>query len=138
MVSADSAARLGVNLQSLDTQLVSELDALLPKNWSRSNPIDIIGDAPVERYSYVLEKLLKLNPKTAILLIHSPTAVVSSKAIALACLDTISDQKDKVFSCWLGDDSVTEARALFQRARIADYATPEEAVKAFSMLRTYI
>ena len=31
---------------------------VLPPNWSRANPIDIIGDAPVERYAETLQALL--------------------------------------------------------------------------------
>ena len=41
------------------TTLRSALDAVLPPNWSRANPVDLIGDAPVERYVAALRLLLE-------------------------------------------------------------------------------
>ena len=42
-----------------------------------------------------------------------------------------------MLGCWLGGDSVEEARRLFREAGIAGFETPEEAVRAFAMLVTY-
>ena len=38
-------------------------------------------------------------------------------------------------ACWLGDAAVAEARRVFEDAGVADYATPEEAVRAFAHAR---
>jgi len=43
----------------------------------------------------------------------------------------------RLMSCWLGDRAVAEARQLFQDAGIANFDTPEQAVRAFSMLQRY-
>ncbi len=40
-------------------------------------------------------------------------------------------------ACWLGDAAVADARRILEEAGAADYATPEEAVRAFAMLTTY-
>ncbi len=40
-------------------------------------------------------------------------------------------------SCWLGDRAVAQARQIFQSAGIANYDTPEQAVRAFSLLVNY-
>ena len=42
-----------------------------------------------------------------------------------------------LLGCWLGDGAVAEARQVFRGAGIPDFDTPEEAVRAFSFLRTY-
>ncbi len=34
---------------------MAALDKVLPATWSHGNPIDIIGDAPPERYAAALE-----------------------------------------------------------------------------------
>ena len=54
VLAADAAARAGVTLAEPGEALLQRLDAVLPPNWSRANPIDIIGDAPVERYTATL------------------------------------------------------------------------------------
>jgi len=50
VMAADAAAHAGVELTELDEAMLARLDAVLPANWSRGNPVDIIGDAPGQRY----------------------------------------------------------------------------------------
>jgi acetyltransferase len=137
VMAADAAARLGVALHEPDAVLLQQLDASLPPNWSRGNPIDIIGDAPVDRYVATLKAVLERADTGAVLFMHAPTAIVPSADIARACAPIAAPARDRVMSCWLGDSAVAHARTLFAQAGIADYATPEEAVRAFALLRTY-
>ena len=58
VMAADAAALAGVPLHDLDEVTVARLSAALPPNWSHANPIDIIGDAPVERYTATMQALL--------------------------------------------------------------------------------
>jgi acetyltransferase len=137
VMAADAAARIGVTLFDPDVALLQQLDAVLPATWSRANPIDIIGDAPVERYAATLSALLAREDSGAVLFLHAPTAIVPSADIARACLPIAAPAARRVMGCWLGDAAVSEARQIFQGGGIADYATPEDAVSAFSMLVTY-
>jgi acetyltransferase len=127
----------GVALTELAPGTLAKLDALLPPTWSHANPIDIIGDAPIERYAGTLEALLDDASTGAVLFMHAPTAIVPSLQIAKACAPLAAREPRRVMSCWLGDASVAEARQVFRAAGVAGYATPEEAVRAFSMLTTY-
>ncbi|MET3494445.1 bifunctional acetate--CoA ligase family protein/GNAT family N-acetyltransferase [Variovorax boronicumulans] len=137
VMAADAAAREGVVLAEPGTDLRTRLNALLPAHWSHANPIDIIGDAPVERYAETLDALLADESTGAVLFMHAPTAIVRSEDIARACLPLVRDHTSRVMSTWLGDDAVAQARRLFEEAGVADYATPEQAVHAFAMLQTY-
>ncbi|MFZ1624577.1 MAG: bifunctional acetate--CoA ligase family protein/GNAT family N-acetyltransferase [Gammaproteobacteria bacterium] len=137
VMAADHAARLGVELCELDPATVSRLDAQMPANWSRCNPVDIIGDAPAERYVEALAALNADPGAGAVLFMHAPTAIVPSADIARALVPLASQSPPRVLGCWMGGESVEEARQIFQAAGIAGYETPEEAVRAFSMVTTY-
>ncbi|WP_439590332.1 bifunctional acetate--CoA ligase family protein/GNAT family N-acetyltransferase [Hydrogenophaga sp.] len=137
VMAADAAAHLGVALTEPGEGLMASLEAVLPRHWSHANPIDIIGDAPVERYTQTLSALLADDAAGAVLFLHAPTAIVRSEDIARACLPLVRANTSRVMSAWLGEDAVAQARRLFQEAGVADYATPEEAVRAFAMLQTY-
>src|SRR4051812_12437975 len=50
VLAADALALGGGRLATLAPASLARLDAVLPANWPRANPVDIIGDAPVERY----------------------------------------------------------------------------------------
>jgi acetyltransferase len=137
VLAADAAARAGVELCELGAATIERLDAVLPANWSRANPVDIIGDAPAERYVAALQALDTEPCADALLLIHAPTAIVPSAEIARALLPLAKRTPPRLLSCWFGADSVAEARTLFQQAGVASYSTPEDAVRAFAMLLDY-
>lgn len=121
-------------LASLSTEAMNKLDAILPSTWSHGNPIDIIGDAPAERYIQTLEVLLKEPEVDATLFIHAPTAIVPSTEIAAAVAPMAKGASRNILACWLGGDGVEEARNIFTQAGIPTYDTPEEAVRGFMQI----
>ena len=137
VMAADAAAAAGVELAALDVDTLARLDAVLPPNWSHANPVDIIGDAPAQRYVQALQALDSGSAGAAVLFIHAPTAIVQSADIAQALLPLARRAPPRLLSCWLGDAAVAEARRSFQKAGVATFATPEDAVRAFSLLVTY-
>ena len=137
VMAADAAARAGLTLATLSPATLAELERQLPANWSRANPVDIIGDAPEQRYVQTLKTLLATPDSGTLLFIHAPTAIVSSESIAQALLPVLAAQPGRTLACWLGDESVRAARQAFQAADVPCYDTPEDAVKAFSRLVTY-
>ncbi len=141
VMAADAAASAGVPLATLPPALIADLDKVLPANWSRGNPIDIIGDAPAQRYVDALHALAR-HPGDAgtLLFIHAPTAIVPATDIARAMIPAIQPAGQPALplvSAWVGGPAVAEARALFMQAGIACYDMPEQAVAAIGMLQRY-
>ncbi len=134
---ADAASSLGVALARPGPALMQRLNAVLPANWSHGNPIDIIGDASAQRYVDTLKALFEAQEAGAVLFVHAPTAIVPSEAIARACAPLMAEHSGRVLSCWMGGHSVAAARRVFEAAGIAGYETPEDAVRAFSLMQTY-
>jgi acetyltransferase len=137
VLAADAAVLGGARLADLSADTKDKLDALLPPTWSRANPVDIIGDAPVERYVETLKVLGDAPEADAVLFIHAPSAIVPADTIAEACVPVIKAATRPVLSCWLGAASVQDAWRRFAQAGIASYHTPEEAVRAFVHSVTY-
>jgi acetyltransferase len=137
VMAADFAALGGGKLAELSQTTLDRLNKVLPPTWSHANPVDIIGDAPAERYVETLKALVEDPLTDAVLFMHAPSAIVPSEAIASACAPVAKAAPRTVLSCWLGDQAVANARKVFHDAGVADYGTPEEAVKAFLQLVTY-
>ena len=141
VLAADACAREGVALAPLTPALQAALEPGLPPNWSRANPVDIIGDAPVERYVHTLRTLLQAPGSGTVLFMHAPTAIVPSADIARALVAELGPllraAPGRLQACWLGAQAVQQAREIFDAAGIACHDTPENAVRAFSMLATY-
>lgn len=134
VMAADAAAALDVELAPLPEGVREALDRQMPSNWSRDNPVDIVGDAPVARYEQALSALLADRDCGTVLLMHAPTALVRATDIARALLPLARAEPQRVISCWMGGPAVQPARRLFAEAGLATYDTPEEAVQAFSMV----
>jgi acetyltransferase len=131
VLAADAVSLGGGTLARLEESTLAQLDACLPTTWSRANPVDLIGDAPVERYVSALRILLAAGEVDAVLFMHAPTAIVPSALIAGACAPIMRNAGKPVISCWLGGDTVREAVGISAAAGVPNYTTPERAVTAF-------
>jgi acetyltransferase len=143
VLAADRLADYDGELAPLSDAAHEKLSAVLPANWSKSNPVDVIGDASPERYNTALEILLEDPDPSALLVINCPTALASSTDIAACLVDTLAKRRaagktsKPVLTNWLGNPAAEEARRLFSAARIATYETPAAAARGFMQLVRY-
>jgi acetyltransferase len=137
VLAADALSLGGGHLAALGPDTLARLDAVLPANWSHGNPVDIIGDAPVERYTQALAILLQAPEVDGVLFMHAPTAIVPAEQIAQACAPLLREAGKPVLSSWLGGARVQAAREAFAAAGLATYSTPEHAVAGWLQLVQY-
>jgi acetyltransferase len=137
VVAADSAAENGVTLATLSAETLAALDRKLPPQWSHGNPIDLIGDAPPERFAIATAAALADPGVDAVLAMYSPVAVTTPEAAARAVADAARGSPKPVLAAWLGDINPNESRAYLDSQGIANFYTPENAVEAFSFLCAY-
>jgi acetyltransferase len=134
VIAADSAADNGVPLAQLSEDTIAGLDARLPPQWSRGNPLDIIGDAPPERFAAAAAAALADPGVDALLAMYSPVAVTAPEDAARALAGAARASRKPVLAAWLGDLRPGPSRALLEAQGIPDFYTPENAVEAFSFL----
>ncbi|WP_407276444.1 GNAT family N-acetyltransferase [Halothiobacillus sp. DCM-1] len=140
VMATDRAADLDVPLASLAPATIAALDAQLPATWSRSNPMDIIGDATAERYEVALREALADPGVDMIVVMLTPQAMTDPTACARAVITVVQAQPapaKPVLACWMGETLVAEARALFDQAGIPQFRSPEAAIEALSYLLAY-
>ena len=90
MLATDAFVAWGGRLAALSPDTVAQLDSVLPRTWSRGNPIDVIGDAPGQRYADALSILLRDRKIDAILVFNCPTALTPPGEAARAVIDTLA------------------------------------------------
>jgi len=64
VLATDALIGGGGELTELTPETMERLNAVLPAVWSHNNPIDIIGDAPPDRYAKALEWPLPIRAPT--------------------------------------------------------------------------
>jgi acyl-CoA synthetase (NDP forming) len=67
VVTADLCAEFGLEVPELSEQLIARMDQMLPSYWSRSNPIDLVGERDPTVPMTVLEELVKWDGCDAVI-----------------------------------------------------------------------
>ncbi|WP_420963146.1 bifunctional acetate--CoA ligase family protein/GNAT family N-acetyltransferase [Brucella sp. IR073] len=137
VLAVDTLADLDGELAELSPATIERLNRILPAAWSHANPVDIIGDAPAERYSAAVTAVAADASVDALLVINCPTGLASPAAAARAVAQLTKagmiDGKP-VLTCWLGEKTAREGRHILQEAGLASFETPSAAATAVSYL----
>ncbi|MBM3502879.1 MAG: bifunctional acetate--CoA ligase family protein/GNAT family N-acetyltransferase [Alphaproteobacteria bacterium] len=131
VMAADALITEGGRLAPLSATTIAALNACLPANWSRANPVDIIGDADGARFGAAIAALRGEPAADALLILHAPTAISSSEDVARSVVAAMAGESRPVLTNWLGGQTEGRARLIAAEAGLPGYDTPEEAVRAF-------
>ncbi len=137
VMATDLAVDLGVRMADLSPATIAALNAVLPANWSRANPLDIIGDATAERYRAAVAACLGDDNVDGVLAMLTPQAMTRPTEAAQAVIDVAKTSSKPVLTCWMGEGQVYAGRRLFKEAGIPYFTTPEPAVEVFSFLSAF-
>ena len=137
ILAADSALDAGIELATLGATTVAALDAILPDESVRANPVDVRGDASPERFAAAVGAVLADPSVDAVVALHvpRPADVPIDAARAIAAVARASPKP--VLGAWLGAIERPEARAALEAGGVANFYTPENAVEAFAFLASY-
>lgn len=137
VLAVDELVRQGGVLAQLSGETIAHLDKVLPSTWSRRNPVDIIGDAPGQRYKDAFRILSQANECDAVLVMHAPVATVEPQEAARAVIDFSRGASVQILTNWVGGETIEPARQLFHEAGVPTYETPGQAVDAFMHMVHY-
>ena len=137
VMAVDALADYGVDPAPLKPETIEKLDEFLPPGWSRTNPVDILGDASPERYEKVVDICLKDSEVSGLLIILAPQALTLPTEVAESLAAFIKRKTCPIFTAWMGGKRMEMGRDIFNRAGIPTFDTPERAVRAFMDLYQY-
>jgi acetyltransferase len=138
VMAADRATDRGIELSKLGPETIERLNEALPTVWSHGNPVDIIGDAPPERYSQALEICLDDPGVDGAIVILTPQAMTAPTLVARELIRAAANSKKPILTSWMGGTQVEEARQVLKDGGIPDFNMLEDAVDAFSFIGTYM
>lgn len=137
VMAADALASHELEPALLRPETLRQLEKVLPENWSKANPIDILGDTGSDSYLETA-KICATAPETdAMLLICSPAGTMDTLNLANSLTDYLKTAPCPVFTAWIGGDNVQKARQVFNQAGIVTYDSAERGVRAFKNLYHY-
>ena len=140
VLAVDQLVDIGGELAELAPATIEALDAALPPTWSHDNPVDIIGDAPPQRYGAAVAAVAADPGTDTVLVLNCPTGLASpvEAAAAVAALTQKGLVAGKpLLACWLGEHTAREGRRILQEAGVASFETPSDAASAVGYLSSW-
>lgn len=135
-MAADAALAEGVPLAPLDADTFGGVQAMWPRLGPQTNPVRMPNGVSADEAAKALQALLA-SPDTAVLWVHAPTAATRSADLAQAVLAVVRETPRRLLGCCVGAQDAAHPREALRAASVPTFDTPEQAVRAFAMLRTY-
>jgi acetyltransferase len=137
VMTTDALIACDGEMAKLSEETLNQLNELLPTCWSHGNPVDVLGDAPPDRFAKAVEIVLKDKQVDAVLVILTPQAMTDPTATAHALGQVAKGAHKPILAAWMGSRVVSEGVAVLNELGIPTYTTPEKAVRAFMHLVSY-
>jgi acetyltransferase len=137
VLAADRIASCKLELGRLSDQQAKALMEKLDPQADLSALLDLGEQAGAEHYQAALEAISQQQSIDAVLIIFTPKQGIDPRAIASAVIEHAKQAHKLLFCCWMGEQSVSDARADFVKAGLPSFRSPEVAVDAFRSMVTY-
>ena len=137
VMATDALIHLGGELAELSGESMKQLNSFLPPYWSKANPVDVLGDATVDRFTKALAVCLGDPKVDGVLVIYVPMDSAPSTQLAQVVSDSAKNSGKPVITTWMGAKDVEEGRRIFVENSIPNYDTPEEAVRTYVNMCRY-
>lgn len=139
ILAVDALDRTMATLAPLAPTTIASLDQQLPPQWSRTNPVDVIGDAGPERYRAAVRAMLEDDTVDTLVVMNCPTGEARSIDIAKAMIEEVERARKAhvikpVLACWLGDANAASVGPLMAAASIPTYTTPDDVIRGLGHL----
>ena len=137
VISADEISRMGLKLADFSSDTLKRLTEKLPDYAIPHNPLDLVGDADVERYRMALDAVGS-DPNVGIILV---IVLLQTSYIESDVVDAISESKvasgKPIVVCTIGGDFTQMLVKMLEEDQIPAYPTPRRAVSAINALIQY-
>jgi acetyltransferase len=137
VMATDSLIEHEGELAELSSDTIDELSNNLPAYWSKSNPVDVLGDANSKRIAKAVQIVLDDKNVDAVLVILTPQAMTNPTATAKEISRISSEARKPILAAWLGGEKMREGTQILSDAGVPVYQTPEQAVRSFMTLVAY-
>ena len=131
ILATDHLLDNGGTLATLSDETIVELKKIIGPEGTAHNPIDVSTVKTDQQYFKIYETLQKCKEVDCVLFLHAPSAADDSTKCATALIDAHKKLKGNLITCWVGEQTVLEARKLFEVNEIPTYTSPRMAIIAF-------
>lgn len=137
VMATDALVDLGGQLAKLTPESIRKIDTFLPPYWSKTNPVDVGGDADIDRYLRSIKTCLEDPMVDGLLVIYVPQAAAPGDKLAAEIVLLAKTNRKPVIAVWMGSHEVETGRNILIQNNIPTYETPEQAVRTYLTMYKY-
>lgn len=138
IIATDAIEKTGLKMARFDKATIDQLREKLPAESNIYNPIDVLGDARVDRFRFALEMAYEDENVDSVMVILSPTAVAEPEKTARAVLEYKDKYPHKpVFAIYMGGKTLIKGKGMLVKADVPTFTFPESAVTALEGMVRY-
>jgi acetyl coenzyme A synthetase (ADP forming)-like protein len=137
IMATDACELAGLQLASLEPETMEGLHNVLPGAASVLNPIDLLGDAPAERYGLALRMVLDDANVGGVIVILTPQAMTQVAETARTVGELSRGRAKPVFGSFMGAGTVAPGIDLLNHYGVPNYPVPERAVAAMAAMMNH-
>ncbi|WP_122091040.1 acetate--CoA ligase family protein [Halalkalicoccus subterraneus] len=137
VMSTDAVGDSRLSMASFSEGTIDRFRESLPAEGNVYNPVDIVGDADVERFAGALDTALADPNVGMALVLSAPTAVLDYEELAERTIELRAKHDKPVAACFMGGERVAPAAELLRDAGIPNYFDPARAVDSLDSLAEY-
>lgn len=137
VLATDALIASGGGLAEVSKETIEALNRLLPPHWSHNNPIDILGDAPPERYEKTVELAIKDPNSDGLLVILTPQAMTDPTRTAEQLKVHARGSGKPILASWMGGVEVAAGEAILNQVGVPTFPYPDTAARAFQYMWRY-
>jgi acetyltransferase len=137
VMATDAVGDSSLSLAEFSDETLDALREFLPEGANIYNPVDIIGDAPVERFEQTVDTILDDPNVGMAIVLACPTATLSFDDLAAETARLEEAHGKPVAGVLMGGTSAQTARETLSDAGIPSYFDPARAVESLDSLVDY-
>ena len=137
VMAADAIERYGLKLAKLSPVSSDRLAEGLPSAASSANPIDVLGDAPADRYQFAIQLALDDPQVDGVIALLTPQAVTEPERTSRVITHLARISEKPIMGVYMGGDAVARGRLMLDASHVPAYHYPERAVRAMAALERY-
>jgi acetyl coenzyme A synthetase (ADP forming)-like protein len=134
VMATDAVGDSRLSMASFTDETLSDLEETMPEEANIYNPVDVIGDADIERFETALDSVLADDNVGCAIVISAPTAIVDYEELAAAIADRQAEHGKPVVACLMGGERADPAAEVLGEAGIPNYFDPARAVSSLDAL----
>jgi len=134
VMATDAVGESNLSMASFGEGTLDELSERLPDGGNIYNPVDVVGDADIERFRAALDVVLADDDVGSALAMACPTAVLDYEELAAVVGDLRAKHGKPVVASLMGGERVDAAEEVLEDAGVPNYFDPARAIASLDAL----